>query len=1316
MTAAIAMAAAIPSFSQSKLEEGFANPPRSAKAYTWWHWMNGNISKEGITADLEAMKEAGVGGVQVFNVGFLTEGPIKYASDDWYDVTEWAIKEAERLDIEFDMHNCPGWSSSGGFWITPEYAAKQLSWSEAYVKGGKTVEMTLPQPDKAMDRYWDIAVVAYPSTKDEALMENSVKAATLDGKALDPSLLSMNSRDNDIVIEKELVLELDHEVSISTLRGFMKNLTPPAPQGMGFNPMPAPVARPSVEVSQDGKNFQKAGDINVLTGVPSYAAFTPSKAKYVRISVPSAIQVNGLQLTAAPMNEHFLRQSDYVISVGSAFGQPFPFARNRAMDASLAIDADDVIDITSCMDAQGHLRWDAPKGDWTIIRLGCVPIERRQQSAPASGNGLEIDKYSREALKFHWDFLLDRLTPALESVAEHVKAGMLIDSYETGNMNWTPKMMDEFKSRRGYNLLPYIPALVGKYVGGVDLTESFLWDFRRTCADLFADNYLAYMGELCHAHGILLYNEPYNTSMFDEMQVGSRADIPMGEFWVRTHQDRLTLKLASSVAHVNGKRVDGNQIVGAESYTGWEPDAAYQNYPYSLKAQGDDAFTLGLNRFIFHRFAHQPNNNVAPGMSMGNIGFHFDRNNTWFEKGKQWLTYAARCQYLLQQGNIVADVLYLLDEQVPASAHTRWNPELPVGYWGDAINAESFLSRMRVGNGTLVGPEGVHYALLLLQDISNKQMTLDVLKKVSRYVKAGGTVLGPAPVRAPGIISEEQEKEYRSLVSELWGGLEKGEVKRVGKGQVMFGLDVKSALDRIGVIPDVEYSFEEDAPIGFIHRVDGDADIYFLANHRRTNENPTITFRVDGKRPELWNADTGDITPVDLYEILPDGRVRLSVPFDPVGSWFVVFRDKGTSSSSPVITKDGEYELGVKTFAQRNGGFYSDVHDTFTMSMWLRPEPNSSMYSVDPAHRPASPWGSFANSYPYYPGNGSELYGSGHSVVSVNATRAGVAVMERSSGANPVAVASYDKPIGSWNHVAVVYNGGVPTLYVNGEKVYTGKKSSFTVHPSYKDIAVASENLSFEGDFSDYEIIGRALDASEIRAKADAGVKEESSFGADVTYKPGGGYYLFANGNWSIGGKTVQAKGISSPKDLTGGTWTVSFPEKLGAPSSITMNGLSPLQENSDPGVKYFSGTATYKIDFTLGKTDVKGKSLFLDLGKVYVIASVKLNGKDLGILWKAPFMVDITSAARQGENHLEVEVANLWTNRLIGDAFVDDGQVKGAMMQAPLPSWYQRGEAKPEDGRVAYSVAKFFDKDDILYDSGLVGPVVIREAIAVQP
>ena len=1304
------------------LESNFKTPPVSAKPHTWWHWMNGNITKAGIKADLEAMAAAGVGGVQCFNVGQMPRGPVDYASDEWFELTNYAIRTADSLGMEFTMHNCPGWSSSGGFWITPEQAGKQLSYRTAYVVGGGKVEMDIPMPLKTLDRYWDEVLLAYPSPEDDAIIEKYLSSAKVDGKDIDPSLVSLNCG-QDIRVSKDIVLAFSKEVTARTFTGVILNdlteqdLAQDNSRRMGGG---AGAKGPAValSVSMDGKNWTKVKDISLLRESLSFASFPGTAFRYARLSFGRDATVQGLQFSAAPMNANYLRRADYEMNAGG--GMFFPGMAQAPADPvdlpeKYRIDPSKVIDISSHMDSDGHLSWDAPQGDWTIIRLGYVPVDRFTKAGAESGAGLEIDKYSREALKFHWDFIMPKLLDNLRANGKHISSGILIDSYEVGNSNWTPLMQQEFSTRRGYDMVSYLPTLIGKYVGTEETTERFMWDFRRTCADMFADNYLTYMGELCHENGLLLYNEPYNTSVFDELQVGGRADIPMGEFWAHAPQASTTIKEAASIAHVYGKRVDGNQIVGAESFTAVQPNAAYQNFPFSLKVQGDWAYTQGLNRFIFHRFVHEPNTYVPLGMSMGSIGFHFDRNNTWFPEAKSWLTYAARCQYMLQQGNIVADALYLINEEVPINGRPAWTGVLPGGYWGDILGADGFLTKMKVGNGELVGPEGVAYKLLILQNVPGRVMSLDVLKKIDAYVEAGGALCGMAPSRTPGISSESVEKEFASLVAKLWGNIGEGESHKVGKGTVYATTDASVAFKAMGLVPDVEYSFAEDAPLGFIHRAVGNTDVYFLANHRRTAENVVVTFRVDGKRPELWNPGTGEIVPLNLYDVLPDGRVKVDLAFDPTGSWFVVFRGKASSDHFTSVAGGSGEILRTADYPAPKVGKYADIHDNFTITAWLRPENNSSVQSIT-GRGPAVSWNGFSSSYPTYPAEGVALYGQGHATVGLNVSRNGVAVMERSQGA-PVCVASYDSPIGSWNHVAVVYRDGVPSLYVNGELRCTGKVSGLSVHPTWKDIPVYDETHFFDGSVEDYSITDEVLTPEKIKSLYEEGApfRAPSAVPA-VAYSADGGFLFNEDGSYVLtkadgSSETVTIQGTGVAADLTASSWKVNFPEGKGAPASITLDGLSPLQLCPIDGVKYFSGTATYSTSFSLPASS--GKRLILDLGQVYNLAHVYLNGKDLGTLWKLPFSVDITDYAVEGQNTLEVAVTNLWTNRLIGDAQTPDAYEYGRGGNLTvLPDWYIGNRPKPDDGKVSFSVVKLFNADDPLYDSGLVGPVVVRTAV----
>src|ERR1035438_4489184 len=331
---------------------------------------------------------------------------------------------------------------------------------------------------------------------------------------------------------------------------------------------------------------------------------------------------------------------------------------------------------------------------WTILRMGHTSVGMENHPAPDGGGGLECDKYSREAMDFHFEHFFGALLSALGPLAAKGLAGSLIDSYEVGMQTWTPLMPQEFERRRGYSMRPYLPALTGRVVGSGDVSDRFLWDIRRTHADMMADNYYGRFAELCRQHAMKPYAEPYSGGPFDEMQSGSRLDVPMGEFWVaRNTAVNRSVKLAASVGHVYGK-----PVIGAESYTGQPQFSKWQEYPFQMKAQGDWMYTQGLNQFIFHRYAHQPHPDAVPGRTMGHWGFHFDRTNTWWNPGKAWLKYAARCQNMLRQGLFVADLLYFEGENAPLAAPTlnELKPAPPPGYDWDTCDRQALLERIKI--------------------------------------------------------------------------------------------------------------------------------------------------------------------------------------------------------------------------------------------------------------------------------------------------------------------------------------------------------------------------------------------------------------------------------------------------------------------------------------------------------------------------------------------------------------------------------------------------------------------------------------------
>jgi hypothetical protein len=244
------------------------------------------------------------------------------------------------------------------------------------------------------------------------------------------------------------------------------------------------------------------------------------------------------------------------------------------------------------------------------------------------------------------------------------------------------------------------------------------------------------------------------------------------------------------------------------------------------------------------------------------------------------------------------------------------------------------------------------------------------------------------------------------------------------------------------------------------------------------------------------------------------------------------------------------------------------------------------------------------------------------------------------------------------------------------------------------------------------EVMDRALSDGAVADLASRPLPPPPE-GAEVELSlgPDGGVEgrFWRSGTYTLeGGRSVKVD-LTPPVDLPG-PWSVAFQEGRGAPASITLPALASLRLNADPGVRYFSGTATYSrpLDVPAGLLG-DGRRVILDLGRVEVMARVRINGRDLGNLWKEPYQMDVTDAVHPGANDLEVAVTDLWPNRLIGDEQLPpENEYRAGPEHGVLvtPEWYAKGEPKPPGGRITFATWKFFNKDEPLLESGLLGPV----------
>jgi len=835
------------------LAKGFAAPPAGARPWVYWMWMDGNLSREGITADLEAMQKAGIGGVIIceVNVG-VPRGPVEFMSPEWRRLFKHVVLEAERLGLEITLNAGPGWTGSGGPWVKPEQSMQHIVASVTEATGPARFEGILPLPKRRPAFFGDGGL---PPEQEKAK--------------------------NDFY----------REVAV---------LAFPTPKGGGA-----------------------IADID-------------EKALYVR--APYSSQPGVKPFLPSP--------ADY-----------------PALPPGTAVDPGTIIDISGRLGTGGRLSWDVPPGRWTILRFGRTSTGANTRPAPVPGLGLECDKLDKAALDAHYDAFVGSL---LREIGPHKTAAgagwtfLHIDSWEMGSQNWTGAFREEFRRRRGYDPLPYLPAVTGRIVESLEVSERFLWDLRLTAQELIVENHAMHLKELGRRDGFGLSIEPYDMTPCADMTLGAVADVPQGEFWLYGFNTAHSVIEAASVAHTGGRR-----IVGAEAFTSSD-DERWQADPASMKALGDWAFAAGINRIVFHRYQHQAGLALRPGMTMGPYGVHWERTQTWWDMVPAFHTYLARCQFMLRQGLPVADICYLVAEgapqvfRAPASA-LRGSPPDRLGWNFDACAPETLVADMSVKDGRLVLPDAMSYAVLVLPE--RETMTPALLRKIRDLAAAGATIIGPPPRKSPGLAGFPGcDAEVKALAAELWGDCDGVRITEhsVGSGRIIWeralpaptmerakfsgqnspGLKAASDASRhaepvgmkvsesvptaaragtwdVGAPPlsepeqygdfaivarrlagmNVPPDFESKADLRYSHRRDGQSDIYFVANAGDLALADDCLFRVDGKQPEIWDAVTGETRALTDF-VESGGRTVVPLIFEPHQSIFIVFR-KPTPSARP---------------------------------------------------------------------------------------------------------------------------------------------------------------------------------------------------------------------------------------------------------------------------------------------------------------------------------------------------------------------------------------------------------------------------------
>lgn len=1095
------------------LEEAFSDPPMDARPRVWWHWIDGNITEDGLLKDLAWMKQVGIGGAQTFDVNLqspqIVDQRLVYMTPAWKSAFRSAAREADRLGIELAIASSPGWSETGGPWVPPADGMKKLVWSEATIEGGSASLHRLPSPPSVTGPfqsiaaksgtnstinekappvpspfYRDVAVLAFPAAESGKPAPSSYVDGT--GQTIAGEPLTDGNLESAVELPKVAkgmtVLQMDY-ARPRTMRSLSLFVPDGAGKFIGAN------LKARLEAETRRGEWTSISEIP-LARVPTTVAFQPVTASRFRIAFQEASSLpniappppgvdlsalaagfsGGKPATTIRIGELALSEVDRVNRAEAKAGfdiVPDYYALDKGLADVAGTPPGRTLDLTGRLRADGTLDWSAPKGRWHVIRFGYSLVGTMNHPAPLEATGLEVDKYDGAAVRRYMDHYLATYREAVgqELTGARGIRAILTDSIEVGAANWTPGMIERFTRLRGYDPLPWLPALTGRIVGSRSQSERFLYDFRRTLADLLASDHYGTIAKAAHDNGLIVYGEAledHRPQLGDDMAMRKAADVPMAAMWSfpRASGPKRTyladMKGAASVAHIYGRK-----FVAAESLTSMLSPWSYG--PAELKRMIDLEFASGINRPVIHTSVHVPVDDRKPGLRMSIFGQDFNRNEAWGALARPWMDYIARNALLLQQGRNLADIAYFHGEEAPLTAlfGDKVVSGIPPGHAFDFVNADALLEALDTDGADIVSSGGARYRVLFLGGSSNR-MSLAVLEKIASLVERGATVIGRRPSGEPGIAANPGR--YTKLLDLLWPGSSDTGAgpARVEKGRVIATADLTSALMQIGLSPDLSFTgAQADSDLPFVHRKLPDGDIYFISNQKDRAETIEASFRVSGKVPELWHAETGRSEPVG-YE-MRGGRTHVALTLAPDESVHVVFR---------------------------------------------------------------------------------------------------------------------------------------------------------------KDTAET------HGKIGPVQLVEQAVLA---------------------------------------------------------GPWDVAFEPGRGAPATTRLPRLAPLNDNPDPAIRYFSGLAIYTKHIDVPRGWKKGSPLYLDLGEAREIAEVSINGQLAGYAWHRPYLVDIGAVAKPGRNRLQIRVANLWVNRLIGDAQAD---------------------ASAGTPKVTWTATPTYRKDAPLRPSGLIGPV----------
>ena len=902
MTAVLALSLAQSAMAQG-LYEQFADPPQEARPRVWWHWMDGNVSMDGITKDIEWMERAGIGGFHQFDAGGIGMRPIvdetmPYDSPQWKVAMHYAMDLAAAKGMETAVASAPGWSSTGGPWVKPEDAMKKLTWRTLEVTGGTVQLLRLPAhfstpgtyqniPDGGQEEPWfqHVATLAVKLPDAELTLQEMGATVTSSGGHFTVEQLSNGDFSDAVDLPAEggqawiqYSFDVPRMIRALTLCGGAR-------RSVWRNTPPTYADR--LEASEDGVTWKKVCDIPSSTSAVMTMTIPATRSRHFRL------------VTTAPRKlAEFVLHG--VVKVNHAedkagFAAPHDFADYLTPESADPVTR---VEDLSLIDDNGRMIWDVPEGRWRIYRFGVSLTGKKNHPAPPEATGLEVDKLDPVA----WEAYFKEFFRIYEGAPIDY---VLTDSYEAGQMTWTRNMFQEFKERRGYSLFPWLPALTGEILRSTEETERFLFDWRRTIGELMAENYDRLGGIAREAGYKGRYTESHeNGHVFvgDGMDLKRTADIPMSAIWMDDAGAGSSIPMAmadiresASVAHIWGQN-----IVAAESFT--TSGAGGKNYSYcpeNMKNTADIALSCGLNRFVIHESSHQPDDTHKPGLDLLGYGQWFNRHDTWAEEARPWIDYLARSSYLLQQGHFKADILYYYGEDnCITGLFGNKLPEIPAGYAYDFVNPYGLQLSVFPVDGRLITESGMSYKLLVLGP-NCRTMSCKLLERILYMAKAGIPICGTFPERCASLV--DHQENFDRLLAQL--------------RPYFLDMSVEDALQAKGFEP--EFIGPQDW--AYVHRETYSEDIYWFRNFSGEAASDVIMVRAGKGQPRVLDPVTGQARRINA-STSSDGYRFFQLKLEANDAKFVVIPKAaeeaipmGHPRKYPLLTLDGSWKLSFES-------------------------------------------------------------------------------------------------------------------------------------------------------------------------------------------------------------------------------------------------------------------------------------------------------------------------------------------------------------------------------------------------------------------